>query len=359
MTPARHPWLLHLLWALALAAPAPCPAGDYRDPDYDYFVTGDPGAPRPAAPTAGLALMGGGGNVAAAFRFLARHAGGGHIVVLGAVDDGSFDPTDGKYGAAFAGPWGPVVSTETIIFHNRRAAGDARVLAALRRADGIFLMGGDQANYLHYWKGTPVQDALNAHLRAGRPMGGSSAGLAVLGHYSYGALDGGSLESKDALADPYNAGVTLEADFLHAPGLEAVITDTHFSQRHRLGRLVTFVARLDRADPAARVYGLGVDERTALLIDGDGRGRLAAGSEGSAWLVLPQRPARTLAKGTPLSVGDLLLLRLDAGSSVDLRSRAVQRPAGRAVLDIAQGRLRPDALATPIFLRAGPDPGED
>jgi hypothetical protein len=37
--------------------------------------------------------------------------------------------------------------------------------------------------------------------RAG-PIGGSSAGLAILGHYSYTAFDGGSLESKVAFADP-------------------------------------------------------------------------------------------------------------------------------------------------------------
>ena len=138
------------------------------------------------------------------------HAGGGHIVILRAVSDDSFDPEDGDYGESFVAKWGPVASAETIVFHHREASFDPRVIAALRGRDGIFLAGGDQGNYIRYWKGTPVQDALNAHVRANRPIGGSSAGLAILGHYSYTALDGGSMESKIALLDPFNSGVTLE-----------------------------------------------------------------------------------------------------------------------------------------------------
>ena len=68
--------------------------------------------------------------------------------------------------------WGPVASAETITFHNREASSDPRVLKALHDADGIFLAGGDQANYVRYWKGTGVQEALNAHVKANRPIGG-------------------------------------------------------------------------------------------------------------------------------------------------------------------------------------------
>ena len=97
---------------------------------------------------------------------IAAHAGGGHIVILRAVADDSFDPGGRGLRDSFATKWGPVASAETIIFHNRQAAYDPRVLAALHGADGIFLAGGDQGNYVRYWKGTPVQEALNAHVRA-------------------------------------------------------------------------------------------------------------------------------------------------------------------------------------------------
>ena len=123
------------------------------------------------------------------------------------------------------------------------------MIAALRSADGIFLAGGDQGNYIRYWKGTPVQDALNAHVRADHPIGGSSAGLAILGHYSYTALDGGSMESQDRAAPiPSIPGVTLEGDFLHLRWLESVITDTHFSKRCQArAALIVFVARANQA----------------------------------------------------------------------------------------------------------------
>ncbi|GEM_PF-4019009 len=50
---------------------------NYRDKNFDYFVSGDPATPRAAHTEFGLALMGGGGAVDAAYRFIATHAGGG------------------------------------------------------------------------------------------------------------------------------------------------------------------------------------------------------------------------------------------------------------------------------------------
>jgi len=336
-------------------------AQNYRDKNFDYFVSGEPSRPRAVHTEFGLALMGGGGKLDAAFRFIAQHAGNGHIVILRAVSDDSYDPTDGSYGESFMKEWGPVVSAETIVFHHREASLDPRVIAALKNADGIFLAGGDQSNYIKYWKGTPVQEALNAHVAANRPIGGSSAGLAILGRYSYGALDGGSMESRVALANPFDKGVTLESDFLHYRYLENVITDTHFSQRHRLGRLITFLGRLDSPEHRAGggIFGIGVDEKTALLIDADGIGRLADGSAGSAWIVQPQNAAKDLRPGKPLSMSDIRLSRIDGSGSIDLKTRAVQRPANEATISIRDGKLSADSIASKILTRDKPQPGED
>ena len=329
---------------------------DYRDKNFDYFVSGNPAAPRAAHTQFGLALMGGGGSVDAAFRFIAERAGGGHIVILRAVSDDSYDPDDGNYGESFVGKWGPVTSAETIVFHHREASSDPRVLAALRNADGIFLAGGDQANYVRYWKGTQVQQLLEEHVRASRPIGGSSAGLAVLGHHGYTSFDGGSMESKVALADPFDSGVTLDSDFLHYRWLDDVITDTHFSKRHRLGRLIAFLARLNQGVPAsatngAKIFGVGVDEHSALLIGADGVGRLAPGSAGSVWIVAPQKPARTLAKGAPLSMDEIRLTRLDAPSSFDFATRRAEHPGAVAAIAIERGKLTAPSIASPIIAR--------
>ncbi len=345
-------------WAEVTATVAQKPH-NYRDPHFDYFVTGDPGLARAAHTQFMLALMGGGGSVDAAFRAIAAHAGGGHIVILRAVADDSFDPEDGDYGTSFATKWGPVASAETITFHDRQAAYDPRVLAALHGADGIFIAGGDQGNYVRYWKGTPVQEALNAHVRADRPIGGSSAGLAILGHYSYPCLDGISLESKVALADPFNSSVMLESDFMHFRGLEPVITDSHFSARSRLGRSIVFVARLNQGQAQPGIFGLGIDEKTALLVDGTGHAQLAAGSAGSAWLVLPTQPAAVLTPGQPLSIKGVRIVRLGPDSVLELKTHTVQRALAATEVAIEHGVPVPDALTAAMILRDKVPPGED
>jgi cyanophycinase-like exopeptidase len=187
-------------------------------------------------------------------------------------------------------------------------------------------------------------------VRANRPIGGSSAGLAVLGHYSYTALDGGSMESKVALADPFDSGVTLEGDFLHFHWLENVITDTHFSKRCRLGRLIVFVARLDQEHPHADLFGIGIDERSALLIGADGVGRMAQGSAGTAWLVMP-RPHQTLARGQPLTLEDIRIIRVGQSGSVDFKTRAVSHPLVQTVDAIERGDPVHESIATPILRR--------
>lgn len=334
-------------------------AHNYRDGNFDYFVTGDPALPRATHTQFMLALMGGGGSVDTAFKAIATHAGGGHIVILRAVADDSFDKEDGDYGVSFATQWGPVASAETVTFHNRQAAYDPRVLAALQGADGIFIAGGDQGNYVRYWKGTPVQEALNAHVRADRPVGGSSAGLAILGHYSYPCLDGISLESKVALADPFNSSVMLEEDFMHFRGLERVITDSHFSARSRLGRSIVFLARLNQAQTQPGIFGLGIDEKTALLIDANGQAQLAAGSAGSAWLTRLSGPATTLTRGQPLSIKGVEIVRLGPHSLLDLKTATVQRPLAATEVAIHHGVPSTDPLTAAMMLRDKVPPGED
>jgi cyanophycinase len=331
----------------------------YRDKNFDYFVAGDPTLPRAAHTQFMLALMGGGGSVDAAYQAIATHAGGGHIVILRAVADDSFDPEDGDYGVSFATTWGPVTSAETITFHNRQAAYDPRVLAALRGADGIFIAGGDQGNYIRYWKGTPVQEALNAHVRADRPIGGSSAGLAILGHYSYPCLDGISLESKVALPDPFNSSVMLEKDFMHFRGLEQVITDSHFSARSRLGRSIVFLARLNQGQAKRGIFGLGIDEKTALLVDGSGRAQLAAGSAGSAWLTVLTQPAITLTPGEPLTIKGIRIVRLGPDSTLELKTHTVQQALAATEVSIDHGVPSHDSLTAAMMLRDKVPPDED
>ena len=80
-----------------------------------------------------------------------------------------------------------------------------------------------------------------------------------------------SVESDEALKNPFNPKVTLGTDFLYSPYLKSLIIDTHFFQRDRMGRLVVFLARLMQAQNSTNpqeVLGIGCDEQTAILVDG-------------------------------------------------------------------------------------------
>ncbi len=123
----------------------------------------------------------------------------------------------------------PLNSAATIVFSEREDSDDPKLLERIGQAEAIFIAGGDQSNYVRFWQDTPVEDALNRHIAAGKPIGGSSAGLAVLGEFSFSSMID-TIHSPDALADPYGNKVTISRDFLRIPLLAGIITDTHFRQ---------------------------------------------------------------------------------------------------------------------------------
>ncbi len=318
----RAPVVLLLLLALAVRVPA---AG------YDYFLTGNAADFVPARTEGGLLLSGGGGDVDAAFRWFVAKAGGGDIVVLRASGG------DG-YNRYLHEQIGGVDSVESIVFHDRRAATDPRVLEIIARAEGIFLAGGDQSRYVEFWAGTPVAAALEAHVSAGKPLGGTSAGLAVLGQFAFSARGTGELNSEIALRDPFDDRITLERDFLRLELLRGVITDSHFMPRRRLGRSLAFLARLQELSPP-RLLGLGIDEKTALCLESDGTGRVhTQAPDGAAWLMVPTRRAE-LQRGRPLTIRDVQVVAIGPDSTFDLTLLAVSRPLAASMVSAVDGKL--------------------
>lgn len=97
-------------------------------------------------------------------------------------------------------------------------------------AEALFIVGGDQYDYVKYWKGTPVEDAIHTLAKRNVPIGGTSAGLAILGEFLFSAQND-TVYSDDALANPYNRRVTLDRDFLTLPNMGNVITDGHLDYR--------------------------------------------------------------------------------------------------------------------------------
>lgn len=324
----RVPALLLALTAIPVPAEAAGPA-------YTYHLTGNAADARPGGTQGALLLAGGGGFADSAMRWFIARAGGGDIVVLRASGaDGYHDYLHRELGG--------IDSVETLVFHRREAASDPRVLDLVARAEGIILAGGDQSRYVELWGGTPLAAALDAHVRAGRPLAGTSAGLAVLGEFIFSARLPGSLTSEIALRDPFDPQITLETDFLHLPLLRGVITDSHFGERRRLGRALVFLARLRAAHERSDLVVVGVDERTALAVEADGTARVhSAKDNGTVWLLEPASPPPQPEPGRPLDWAGVRVTRLTKGATINLPARRFSTPVPTIVLSISSGNLNP------------------
>jgi cyanophycinase len=321
----NHLQLFRVGTLLTIFALVPCFA---QSPAYRYYRVGSP-ADASGAPKPGFALMGGGSDLDEAFSWLCAHAGGGDLVVLRATNSDDYNPYIQKLCK--------LNSVATIVLPSRAAADDPFVAKTIHEASAIFISGGDQANYINFWMGTPVQTELNEAIARGVPIGGTSAGLAVLGEYAYSSQgdkpDDPNLDGKTAMGDPFGPRITLVHGFLDIPILKGAITDTHFAKRNRMGRLLVFLARLNTN--GEKVRGVGVQERAAVLLEADGEARVVG--HGSAYFVTPQKPAQVLAAGQPLTLRDIEVLKVDPGHAFNVKTW--QGEAARYSLSVDAGVL--------------------
>jgi cyanophycinase len=272
----------------------------------------------------GLVLMGGGTDVDEAFQYLVERGGGGDVLVLRTSGaDGYHD-----YLQQLAQP----DSVDTLVFESRAASYCPQVIEKIDQAEVIFLAGGDQSEYLRFWRDTPVQEALQRAVERGVPLGGTSAGLAVMGDTIFTAHKD-TITSEEALSDPCDERILLEPGWLSLPGVQQVLTDSHFSERQREGRLTAFLAHAPEG-----TRGLGVDERTALLVESDGSARVVG--ENQVTFFLPSGPPQVCEPGLPLTYQSVQLERFSPGQSLSM-----QNPQGDpARLDVEAGVLK---ISTP------------
>jgi cyanophycinase-like exopeptidase len=79
-----------------------------------------------------------------------------------------------------------------------------------------------------------------------------------------------SVTSAQVLANPYNNNTALgRNDFFNYPRLGNTVVDTHFDNPDRRGRLLTFMARINK-DNAVVARGIGTNEQTAVCIEPNG-----------------------------------------------------------------------------------------
>ena len=206
-----------------------------------------------------LLLIGGAAGPAVLHRFVCLAGGAAADIVV--IASASQDPEiqEELYVDAFrrlgAGTARP------LRLDSRAQANDAAVVAALSSATGVFFTGGDQQRITTVIGGTQADSALQALLQAGAiVLGGTSAGAAMM---SATMIVGG------------DAPGVATAGVRTGPGLEflpGVLIDMHFAERGRLNRLLSAVALYPHE------LGLGIDEDTAILADGDHFEVLGSGS---------------------------------------------------------------------------------
>ena len=290
------------LLALGVAAPR----AQAADVGYTYYVYGDP-TDAVTATQPGLLLAGGATDQDAAMQWWLSRAGGGDVVVIAASGTDDYD-------SYIYDTLGGVDSCETFILGTRKASYDPFLLDKLSKAEAIFIDGGNQWLYYSYMANSPAEDIINAAAQT-KPVGGISAGLAVQGQFAYVAQKG-TITAKQALANPYHSHVTLVNDFLRLPYLGDVITDSHFVARDRMGRHLTFLARIVNDGWTTQAKGIAVDESNTVTVDEKGTARIYG--DGAAYFTRTNGKPQKCVKNLPLTYKNVSVYRLSGDATFDL-----------------------------------------
>jgi cyanophycinase len=321
--------LLAALIAAVLAFPA--------NAKITRYVTGNPADVAPAVHGPAHDLGGGGTDVDAALQWLIDEVRGcttcdakvDVVILRSSGADGYND-----YIYAMNG----VDSVETLVITSARDADTDAVDATVRNAEVVFFAGGDQCNYVSYFKGTKVETAVESVYARGGGVGGTSAGLAILGEFIYDGCTG-SVTSVQALDNPYHHEITFTYGFFNFAHLEDLITDTHLVTRDRMGRTLVFLARQIQDGHAQAAWDLAVNEGTSVVVDAHGRATVMG--DGPAYLVYADHPVdasagEIVARAVPLTYRGYKIWRFQPGESFDLARRPTR---GSYTVDVVNGVL--------------------
>lgn len=204
--------------------------------------------------------------------FLNRAKGGNYLVLR-------FGDLGGQ--AAWIGEQYPdlVNSAAELAINSRAAANNPEVIEYIRHADALFFAGGDQNQYEDFWEGTKVEQAINDLIKRKKvPIGGTSAGMAIMGDFYYAPAHDGVLSS-EILNNPFhhNTKDFYRSDFIQVPFLQRVITDTHLDRldednpETRYGRAFGFLARMVHDQNfQLPLYAIALEEGAFVAIDDQG-----------------------------------------------------------------------------------------
>jgi cyanophycinase len=188
---------------------------------------------------------------------------------------------------------------EVVPMFTREDASKPEVVSRIAEANGIFITGGDQNRLMAcLWESPAFQAFHRAFFLNGACIGGTSAGAAVMSRHMLAQGAPTPAPEKDTVSTDIGLGFVANA-----------IVDQHFSQRHRLSRLLSALAQ--RPD----LLGVGIDEDTALIIEPSQSVEIIG--KGSVTLVDPRRlqtNRERIDEGEKLEMIGLQLHLLPAGN---------------------------------------------
>lgn len=261
-----------------------------------------------------ICAVGGGGEnnndwSDAPYSWIVQKSGYGKVIVLSVNDETSWIPNYFvSKGASHS---------SNLKINSRTLANSQAIYDSIFSASAVFIKGGDQYDYINYWKGTLTEDAIRAVWQRGGVVAGTSAGAMVLSEFIISAKYG-SLSPESALSNPFVQAAHIETDFLNlASGL---IFDTHFIERARQGRLVAQMVKLLNEGHTS-IRGVGIDDRTAICISPNGKG-VVMGS-GAVSVYRADSATSFVVSGTQYEINNLLVTQMVSGWEYDFVNNTV------------------------------------
>jgi cyanophycinase len=198
---------------------------------------------RPAPGGGALVICGGGGIPEPIRDRFLELAGGSRARII--IIPTAHQLADSPNAEAVLDPWKEKGVASVQLFHtrSRESANDAEFVRPIAEATGVWFGGGRQNWLTEAYLGTEVERQLKALLDRGGVIGGTSAGAAVMTRVMIAR-------------GRTKADVSEGFDFL-----QGAVVDQHFLKRNRLGRLLSVLT--DHPE----LIGLGIDERTALVVN--------------------------------------------------------------------------------------------
>lgn len=288
-----------------------------------------------------LVIVGGGelpAEVTGRFMKLAGEAKARIVVIPTAADNADEVITNADQLARLLEPWKALGAADVQVLHtrSRTEADEGAFTESLRQATGVWLEGGSQSKLAEAYVGTAVEKELLALLARGGVIGGTSAGAAI------------QCRTMIASGNP-DPQMAIGLDLL--PGS---IIDQHFLARNRRPRLITALTN----NPG--LVGLGVDEGTALIVQG--RKLEVLGKSTVSVIFAPSTDGSLPVREFELKAGaahDLTMLRRVAVSRTQPRFPPPEVPptklAAGSLVIVGGGGMPKEIVDKFIELAGGPD----